>query len=191
VISISQTDEALLLELRNNCRKAFEEIFKRYWTDLYRVAYARTKSREEGEEIVQEIFASLWKNRNTIIIENLSHYLFSAVRKRVISNIRSKIIHQKYWDFYSQFIPEGTFATDEAVEYAALDEAVENAIRQLPEKPQQIFRLNRLEGYSVSEISKDLNIPKRTIEHYLTTSIRALRVHLKDYILILIGFYSL
>lgn len=178
------------MELRNNCRRAFEEIFKRYWADLYRVAYARTKSREEGEEIVQEIFATLWKNRNALIIDNLSNYLFSAVRKRVISNIRSKIVHQKYWDFYSQFIPEGTLATEEAVAYAALDEAVENAIRQLPEKPQQVFRLNRLEGYSVSEISKNLNIPKRTIEHYLTKSIRALRVHLKDYILLVIGFSS-
>jgi RNA polymerase sigma-70 factor (family 1) len=191
VISISQSDEALLMELRNNCRKAFEEIFKRYWADLYRVAYARTKSREEGEEIVQEIFAALWKNRNTIIIEDLSHYLFSAVKKRVISNIRGKIVHQKYWDFYGQFIDDGTFATDEAVAYAALDEAVEIAIRQLPEKSQQVFRLNRLEGQSVSEISKNLNIPKRTIEHYLTKSIRALRVHLKDYILIVIGYSSL
>jgi RNA polymerase sigma-70 factor (family 1) len=188
VISISQTDEALLLELRDDSRKAFEEIFKRYWADLYRVAYSRTKSREEGEEIVQDIFAALWKNRNTFVIENLSHYLFSAVRKRVISNLRSKMVHQKYWDFYSQFIPEGTMATDEAVDYAVLDEAVENAIRQLPEKSQQVFRLNRLEGQSVSEISKNLNIPRRTIEHYLTKSIRALRVHLKDYILILIGF---
>ena len=188
MISISQTDEALLVQLRNDCRKAFEEIFKRYWSDLYRVAYSRTKSREEGEEIVQEIFAALWKNRNTVIIENLSNYLFSAVRKRVISNIRTKIVHQKYWDFYSHFIPQGSLATEEAVDYAALDEAVENAICQLPDKPQQVFRLNRLEGQSVSEISKNLNIPKRTIEHYLTKSVRALRVHLKDYILILIGY---
>jgi RNA polymerase sigma-70 factor (ECF subfamily) len=175
----------LLEALRNNNSKAFEEIFNRYWYDLLKIACAKTKSREEGEEIVQDIFANLWKNRNSLLISNLSFYLYAAVRKRVISNIRSKLVHQKYWDYYSQFITEKTSATEEAVEYAALDEAIENALRQLPEKSQQIFRLNRLQGYSVSEISENMKIPKRTIEHYLTKSLRQLRLHLKDYILFL------
>jgi len=187
VISENHNDDILVEALRNGNKKAFEEIFNRYWYDLLKIACARTKSREEGEEIVQDIFASLWKNRNTALISNLSYYLFSAVRKQVISNVRSKIVHQKYWDHYSQFLQQDSLVTDEDVEFAALDEAVENALRQLPEKPQAVFRLNRLQGYSISEISKNLNIPKRTIEYYLTQSLRQLRLHLKDYILIFIG----
>jgi RNA polymerase sigma-70 factor (family 1) len=188
VISDDHKDDVLLAALRNGDKKAFEEIFNRYWFDLLKIACGRTKSREEGEEIVQDIFTSLWKNRNTILISNLSYYLFSAVRKRVISNVRTKIIHEKYWDYYSQFLQRDALVTDEDVEFADLDEAVENALRQLPEKPQQVFRLNRMEGHSVSEISKNLNIPKRTIEYYLTQSLRQLRVHLKDYILFLFAF---
>lgn len=189
--STDHADDKLLHELRLGSREAYEAIFNKYWYVLFKVAYARTKSKEEAEEIVQEIFAGLWKNHQTLLISNLSFYLFAAVRKRIISAIRSKMVHDKYRNYYEQFLNGHVMATDEAVAFTTLREAVEKAVCQLPEKPQQVFRLSHFQGLSVAEIAKHLNMPRRTIEHHLTQSLRTLRVHLKDFILFLFLFCQL
>ena len=184
--SIQPSDEGLLNRLLNGDQEAFEDIFVRYWYQLFKVANARIKSREEAEEIVQDIFASLWKNRSTLLISNLPNYLFSSVRKGVISKIRSKLVHQKYRNYYLKFFPTYSMDTDDTVEFDELSSAIENALLRLPEKSQQVFRLNRLQGLSIPEISETLKMPRRTIEHHLTKSLRALRIHLKDYMLFLL-----
>lgn len=189
--STDHADETLLHELRLGSRDAYGAIFNKYWYAVFKVAYARTKSKEEAEEIVQEIFAGLWKNHQNLLISNLSFYLFGAARKRVISNIRSRIVEEKYRAYTEQFLQEHAPLTDEAVAYTSLSEAVEKAVCRLPEKPQQVFRLSHFQGLSVPEISKHLNMPRRTIEHHLTQSLRTLRVHLKDYILLLFLFCQL
>jgi RNA polymerase sigma-70 factor (family 1) len=189
VNSTNHNDEELLAELLKGNKVAFEEIFNKYWFPLYRVAYSRTNSKQEAEEIVQDIFTALWKNHRALLITNLSHYLYASVRKRLISMIRSRLVQQKYWDYYRQFLPGNSMNTAETVGFNELSNAIENALGKLPEKSQQIFRLNRLQGLSIPEIEKFLKIPRRTIEHHLTKSMRELRIHLKDFIfLVLISF---
>jgi len=176
------TDEQLIYLLQQGDRTAFQEIFNRYWNPLYTIAYTRLKSREEAEEVVQELFATLWSKCNTLLIGNLSHYLFGAVRKRVINQIRTKITHEKYWAYCQTFIPSAAETTEESVSYNELNQAIEKAIGELPEKSQEIFRLNRLEGRSVPEIAQSLHLSERAIEYHLTKSLRTLRLHLKDFI---------
>ena len=184
--AIERRDEELLKRLRRGDEDAFKEIFSCYWYRLFKVARDRIKSREEAEEIVQDIFASLWENHSVLLISDLERYLFSSVRKGVISKIRSKLIHEKYRSYYLQLFPGYSLATEETVKFDELSSAIENAILRLPEKSRQVFRLNRLQGLSVPEISETLKIPRRTIEHRLTESLRELRIHLKDYILFLV-----
>jgi RNA polymerase sigma-70 factor (family 1) len=188
VTPIHHSDEELQKRLLNGDRDAFEEIFIRYWYPLFKVANSRVRSRQEAEEIVQDIFTSLWKNHNILFISNLPNYLFSSVRKAVISKIRSKLVHEKYRNYYLQFFPGYSLATDEAVEFNELNTTIENALLQLPAKSQQVFRLNRLQGLSIPEISEMLKMPRRTIEDHLTKSLRKLRMHLKDHILFLLLF---
>ena len=183
---IEHNEEWLLLELRKGNKRAFEGIFNRYWYTLFKVAYSRIKRREEAEEIVQNIFTALWKNRDTALISNLSYYLYASVTKGVISKIREKLVQKKYWDYYTRFLPEYSMLTDEKVEFEDLNSAMENALLELPQKSQQVFKLNRLQGLSITEIAQFLKMPRRTVEHHLTKSLRTLRIRLKNYILFLL-----
>ena len=184
----SYNDDDLVKALRLGDKRAFEIIFEKYWFELFNVAYSRLKSREEAEEIVQDIFTSVWKNHDTLLISNLSFYLFASVRKRTVNILRSRLTQQKYWDYYRRFFTGYSESTQEDLQLAELNNEIEKAILKLPKKSQTVVRLNRIQGLSVAEIAESLNIPKRTIEHYLTKSIRELRIHLKDYILL--GLYS-
>lgn len=115
------SDDVLLKRLHLGDGEAFKEIFNRYWYPLFKAANNRIKSREEAEEIVQDIFTSLWKNHRVLIIANLESYLFSAVRKGIISKIRSKLVHEKYRNYYLRYFPGYSLATEEAVEFDGTD----------------------------------------------------------------------
>ncbi len=108
------------------------------------------QSTEEAEEIVQNIFSTLWEKRHALEITNLSIYLQISVRNRVVNRIRQKITQRKYWEYYKKFIPVANEETGDAVLYNDLSESVQRAIQKLPHKSQQVFRLSRIEGQSTS-----------------------------------------
>jgi RNA polymerase sigma factor (sigma-70 family) len=58
-------------------------------------------------------------------------------------------------------------------------------MEHLPKKAKRIFQLNRLEGRSISEIAKLLNLSEKAIEYHLTTSVKHLKLLIKDTIVIL------
>lgn len=180
-----QTDynESLLLaELRKGSVKAFAEIFKRHWQPLYNCARNKLHSHEEAEEVIQNIFSMLWQKRQSLSINNLSYYLNTALRNRILNIIRARITHEKYWRYYSTFIPQQQDATAEAVAFGDLQDAIDLAVANLSEKSRQVFRLSRLEGRSNAEIANLLRLSEKAIEYHLTKSLKELRVHLKDFI---------
>jgi RNA polymerase sigma-70 factor (ECF subfamily) len=179
-----QTEEEMLRGLREGREAAFEKIFKKHWHQLYCTAYFKVQSHPEAEEIVQSIFSGLWEKRESLLITNLGAYLQMAVRNRVINHIRGKVTQRKYWEYYRAFIPKELDITEDTVMYDDLSEAVEVAVSRLPQKSQQVFRLNRLEGKSIREIASLMKLSEKAIEYHLTKSLKELRVHLKDFILI-------
>jgi RNA polymerase sigma-70 factor (family 1) len=180
------SEEEVLRGLRDGNQVAFEAIYKLYWHRLYLTAYSKVESHAEAEEIVQNIFSTLWEKRQTLLITNLGAYLQISVRNRIINHIRGRITQRKYWEYYKNYIPLGRESTADAVMYDDLAEAVEVAVNRLPEKSRQVFRLNRLEGKSIREIANLMKLSEKAIEYHLTQSIKELKVHLRDFILVLL-----
>ena len=177
------TDRELIEAIRLNNEAAFTELLKRYWKNVHTVTYAKVRSEEVTKEIVQDLFISLWNKRATLSINHLPSYLYTAAKNRVLNYIESQMIRKKHWDYYKQFIPKQDDVTEHDAEVNELMEAIESGIDHLPEKTKRIFRLNKLEGRSVSEIADILKLSEKAIQYHLTQSIKKLRLHLKDYIL--------
>ena len=55
----SHTDEALITMLKDGAVSAFDELYNRYWEALLAKAFDRVKSREDAQEIVQELFIKI------------------------------------------------------------------------------------------------------------------------------------
>lgn len=175
-------EQHLIEEMRKGNVKAFEQIFRYYWKDLYRIAKGKLQSHEEAEEVIQSIFSALWEKRKTLLIDNLSYYLRTCVRNRILNIIRANIMKEKYWSYYRSFFPMETHATAESVAYDDLDEAIQEAVSMLPEKSRKVFMLSRMEGKTNAEIANILELSEKAIEYHLTKSVRTLKVHLKDFI---------
>ena len=179
------TDAVLIQLLETGDENAFQEIYKRYWYKLYAVARRKVEAQEDAEEIVQDIFVDLWERRIRLNINELDRYLFSAVKYKVLNYIKSRIVRQTYRDTVSLKI-DADSNTEEELALQDLSQAITNGIENLPPKTQEIFRLNRLEGLSVREISDLLHIPERTVEYHVTQSLRSMRVYLKDFVVLML-----
>jgi RNA polymerase sigma-70 factor (ECF subfamily) len=175
------SDEGLLKLLRQQELGAFEEIYLRYWKKLYSAAYKRVQSREVSEELVQDIFTSLWVNRETAQIEMLSAYLYSAVKYKVINYLEKEMSHRQYTEAKLATAVSVDNSTEEAVLLNELNKALEIEIQKLPPKRQQIFKMSRQEHLSIKQVASHLGISEKTAENQLGKALKVLKLNLKHF----------
>lgn len=179
------SDAVLLTLVAHDDEKAFEELFDRYWEKAHSIAYSKLKSHELAQEIVHDVFVSLWQRRETLDIENFSHYLQVSIKYKVITHINHQLSRRKKFEGYRPQSVTGDEETSMNVEYDELLSTLDEKIKGLPEKTQEVFRMNRLEGRSVSEIARLLNLSEKAIEYHITRSRKELRVLLKDFLVLI------
>lgn len=187
----SLNDKALLDAIRQDDEKAFAALFDRYWNKAHVITYSKVRSRDVTEEIVQDIFITLWDKRASVNINNISSYLCTSIKNKAINYIEHNIVQKKYWDYYKSFIPSSESSTEQLMDYNSLMEEIETGLNQLPEKNKKVFELNRLEGRSIPEIAKILDLSEKAIEYHLTKSLKQLKVYLKDFVLLIFLYNNL
>src|ERR1700761_327874 len=78
------TDQDLLEELKNGSHEAFSLIYQRYWKKVFVFAYDRLKDSKQSQDIVQDIFVSLWERKASLQVSNLNAYLYASVRYSIL-----------------------------------------------------------------------------------------------------------
>ncbi|GGD60012.1 DNA-directed RNA polymerase sigma-70 factor [Emticicia aquatilis] len=180
------TDQELLADIANGDSRAFEILYRRYFSKLYGAAYKRLQDRELTEEVVQELFVSLWERRTTLPIENIESYLFSSIKYLVIAQFKKNSLFEKYSSTLDATENDDNF-TEQAVAFDELNQAYQEALQLIPEKCREVFLLKR-SGLSQREISERLDISEKTVENQMTKALKILREALKDYTALLILF---
>lgn len=177
----------LLLALQNGDAEAFTAVYKAYWYDMFLVAYRKLRNKEAAEEIVQDIFLRLWRERDTLRIENLNYYLFSAVRYEVIDYIRTKGRTFENLDDYGSIEGMQDLNTENQLALDELLRVIDECLHILPEKTQEIFRLHKLEYWPISRIATRFGLSEKAVEYHLTKSVRVVRTHLKEVMILLLA----
>ena len=175
------TDEQLVISLKNGEEAAFGEIYNRYWFKLYGVAFHQTGTKEEAEELVHDVFESLWQRRSLTTISHLSSYLVVSVKHLATNFIKSQITQRKYQEYLIFHEIQQSYSTDDIVHFSDLSTAVEAVMKKLPEKTSEIFKMSRFENQSVKEIARQLNISEKGVEYHITQSLKMLKESLKVY----------
>ncbi len=178
-------DDAILLKLlKAGDASALEEIYARYSEMVFLAALKKVKSKAIAEELVQNIFISLWVKRETAQIQHLQAYLQTAIRYQVIDYIRSQLIREKYYQSASAQMNVQENLSESRLLLHELSKAIDNTIKKLPQKTQEIFRLSRYEKRSVKEIAQYMNLSEKAVEYHVTQSLKFMRLHLKDFIIV-------
>lgn len=176
-----RTDAELINLLVESNQNAFEEIYNRYWFRLFGVAYHETGSREDAEELIHDLFESLWNKRHQSVIHYLSSYLVVSIKHLSINLIKSKITQRRYQEYLILNELHQAESTEETVHFTDLSKAIEEAMKKLPEKTCEVFMLSRFENQSVKSIASQLGLSDKAVEYHITKSLRLLQDQLKDY----------
>lgn len=182
-------DEILMKLLKAGDEAALKEIYLRYWKSLYVAALKKVHSKEAAEEIVQNVMVGLWNKRATSDVRHLQHYLNTAVKYQVINYVKAKMLREKKLQLVVSKQPSSEETCEDALLLNELSVAIDQAVKQLPEKTQLVFKLNRFENHSVREISQHMNISEKAVEYHITKSLKTIRVHLKEFVLLLTLFF--
>lgn len=180
----ASTDKELLNALRAGDKGAYAEIFRRYSPRLFALAYRKLKSREIAEDLVQELFEKLWLKRAENHAQLLEQYLFSAIKYRILNHIRACAVREGYAAYCQLSQSQAVAVTEETIAFDDVKAALLKGMQKLPEKSREIFRLSRLEQFTVPEIAVQTNLSAKTVESHLTKSLKVLRAYLKDFLVI-------
>lgn len=185
------SDLELLLLTKEDNRSAFEEIYKRFYALLYIHALRKIGDSEIAQDIVQDIFVSLWKNRYILQLQSpLSAYLYSSIRYKVI-NVLSKQKHaQAYLDSLANYFEADRVEADHLIREKQLKSIIEKEIHALPPAMRRIFILSRFEQLTHKEIAEKLDLSEQTVRTQVKNALRILRrrLGLFTYILFLLKF---
>ena len=176
-------EEELVYQLKQESQDAFNRIYNMYSARLYAYCMQYVKSREDTEEIVQDVLLWIWRHpdAHTIIETSLSKYLFKMVYHKAISQLRQQSIRQRVNTvFYEQM--QDMLHDIDLYQIKELAKHIEQAIKELPPSYQEAFCLHRFKGMSYKEIASILDISPKTVDYRIQQALKILRVELKDYL---------
>ncbi len=175
-------------KIRRGDYVAFESLFRTYSGDLYRYLFQIVRTKTVAEELVQDLFVSLWSHRSRLSInQSVRSYLFVAARHRAIDHLRhQKLVRSRIEREGAQhhirierdktIDPEGDLCCQE------LDERFRQTLESLPHRRREIYELSRASGLTYQEIAEVLGISVKTVETQMNRAFSALRYHLREYL---------
>jgi RNA polymerase sigma-70 factor (ECF subfamily) len=157
------SDETLVSSLRADDETAFDTVYRRYYSGLWRFAFGYVRSREIAEELVQDVFLSLWTRRKTLIVQTgLDAYLYAATRNRALRHRSNEVRAAQVSDAAmlageSPAMGVRPRAADETVDVHEIQSIVAHAVALLPEARRTVLVLRWTRQMSYATIAAIMN----------------------------------
>ncbi|KAA2238896.1 RNA polymerase sigma-70 factor [Chitinophaga agrisoli] len=175
-------DEELLLQFQQGVAPAFEELYKRFWGVLYYQAYRMLEHEQDAQDVVQEIFTTIWTKAGGIELSGpLAAYLYTAVRNRVLNLLAHKRTYRHHLDSLKQFLSSADHSTLQHMTEKELAAYIEYEIGQLPARMREVFELSRKTALSHKEIAGQLQLSQETVKKQISNAIRTLKHKLSHF----------
>lgn len=174
-------DEELLKLLEGDCKEAFEALYIRYKKKLHKLCLKLIKSDTVAQDIVQEVFITVWTARKTFNAkQSFSSYLYTLAKNKALNELRSAKRKQLVEDLLINSKNEVSEAdsADTKLIIAEYQLLLENAINQLPEQKRKIYTMSRQEGLTHKEIALKLNLSHHTVQSHISDALHSISDYL-------------
>jgi RNA polymerase sigma-70 factor, Bacteroides expansion family 1 len=170
-------DFILFKKIKEGNIETFEKVFRLYFPSLRLYAFSITGRNDIAEEVVQEVFYNIWKERENIqILRSLKNYLYGAIRNHSLRYLEQLRVQERHYEYVLNKDNTDTGQSpQEILEYRELENVIEAILKNLPERRMQIFRMHRIDGKKYKEIADFYSISVKTVEAEMTKTYRALR----------------
>jgi RNA polymerase sigma-70 factor (ECF subfamily) len=178
-----QQDGHIMEGIKAGNLRVFEDFFRTFYQPLCYYALKYVSSADTAEEIVQDLFYTLWEKREELsITTSLKAYLYTATHNRCLKYLDHRKIEQKFEKYYREQTAEHVESPSDLTGMNEIQRIINKTLDSLPEKCSRIFRLNRFEGLRYSDIAKKLSISIKTVEANMGKALKLLRENLKEYV---------
>jgi len=175
----AERDKQRVARIRDGDREAFEAMFQAYAEPLCKFTEQYTASPEIAEEIVQDLFLKIWKNRRGWSPSgSVKSYLYTAARNLALDYLRHERVVDEWKEEASKSGVSALKAPDENLRHKELHRAVRSAVEDLPQRCKEVFELSRQHGLTYKEIASVLNISVKTVETHMRRAFESLREQL-------------
>ena len=172
-----KTENIRLLQQAIACfddTQAYKQLFLLFYPSLVLFASSIIKSRQLAEEVVSDVFIKIWEKRHQLDkIENLSYYLFTAVKNKCLNQLYDSKsmegidIHDTIFEFKSLYHdPEQKLISAEMIN------KIQKAIQDLPPRCRLIFKLVKEEGLKYKEVAQLLQLSVKTVENQMSLAFK-------------------
>lgn len=177
--SLPELDDEMLLELiSSHDESALSSLYERYARLLYSIALRITDDRAAAEEVLQDVFHSVWHRATTFrpAAGSVSAWLSGIARNRAIDEVRSRWHRAREREIPLDYLPDLSGAMERGLEhFTVLRADLWHALSSLPSLQRQAIELAYFDGFSSSEIAAQLNEPIGTIKGRLRLGMEKLR----------------
>lgn len=183
---MNQTDHILLKKIKTGDRPAFMILYERYWDDLYRFVFARTKDKELAEELLQNLWIKILEDTDSIQTdgnESAKGYFLKHLHYRVIdyfnSNTKGRAtISIDESENFVQLTDTEYFEILDDYEIADLFNMIDEVVSTLPTTEQKVYDMRIRQNRSVDETAEALGLRNKTVSNKLSNALGEIREQL-------------
>ena len=174
-------EKMLFQQISAGDAQAFKSIFYLYRTPLFKVLIRLTKSQVISEEIIQEVFLSLWISREQLVkVDEPSAYIYRCLFNQVKTYLRKEANQERIIKAAIRYGQFASNATEQLVEEHDTQRLIEQAVVHLPTQQNRVYRLSRQQGLSNNEIASQLHVSQHTVKSHLSKAIWYIKTYLKN-----------
>ena len=178
------TNKELIAGLCSGDKESFRYLVEQYQDKVFSLAYSFVKTRQEAEDIAQEVFIEVFKSINKFRKESeLSSWIYRITVNKSL-NIYKRIKRQSVqedMELFAHRSNEEGQNPEKTLQQKQNAEALNFAINKLPEKQKIAYTLRHFNGLSYKEISEIINKSKSSVESLIHRAHKKLYALLYDY----------
>jgi len=164
-LSHNANDEELISAICHGSEQAMEIFYQRYYRYAYALAYRLLHESTAAEDIVQEVFLSVWRKAATYQRQHGSVYswLQAIVHHRAIDRLRSVANRNNQWAPLQvegeQDPPSPQRDVWEEAWQKEQSQLIRSALAQLPAEQRDVIELAYYQGYTHTEVATQNQMP--------------------------------
>ncbi len=173
-------DITIIHRVRDGDTHIFEALFQYYAPRLASFVYRYLRSREESEDVVQEVFLRIWRNRADWHVRGtINDYLYLAARNHARDRLSHDLVVRRHADAAKRV--DAAEVAPDVVQWLEDHERLAALMRLLstfPERRRTVCLLRWRDGLSYAEIARQLGVSTKTVENQLARALKILREQL-------------
>lgn len=174
---------SIFTNLRIDKEKSFNELYEKYSKLIYNIAFSILKSRENSEDVMQNVFSKIYKLDNEKLpSDNEASWLYSITKNEAINYMKKLKKEVSIEDIdYVQY-------DDKDLENIIDKDSYEKIMDKLDKTEKEIVSLKIIGNMKFMDIAQLLDMPMGTVQWKYYTALHSLKIILGNLSMVLVGF---